>query len=537
MTAAERKTAARAAVLLLAVFMLPGLCGCGRKTDSGGQEADIADANSIMDDLTLSPRPYYYPSNIVLGQDLSELRFQDKNGAEVVLSERLGSCLTILCYWGSWCPHCEEQLAQSASFAELIAEKPGVAMLLVDKLDPAHESVESAERYLEEKSIPFASLYDGGMAVYDALGMKIIPTTYFLDAQGRILFCRPGAISSTAQLESMISYVENGFAPATEDFIVKYMLADGGMRTSTNLSDPHPSGDDVLSESQGLLMEYAVEKGDKALFDACLSFLNTHMYDQGLYRWYYSEDAAVTANALIDDIRIFYALMEAEALWGGYGEELETLKNALVRHGFNRKGPVDFFDMSTGKGGGSFSLCYGDLKAIKELYPEMYGPVAALVEGGYISDGFPLYYSSYSYADKTYSTDPLHTAEAMYTLLHLAEEGRLKESSVSWLREHLAGDGIMAGYQVDGTVAQGKGYESTGIYAIAAMIGMELGDGQIVTSAVSRMEAMRIFDSMNAYDGAFGNEDGTGIYSFDQCMGLLAFQRLRDYLAKDPGDR
>ncbi|WP_294407159.1 glycoside hydrolase family 8 [uncultured Clostridium sp.] len=37
---------------------------------------------------------------------------------------------------------------------------------------------------------------------------------------------------------------------------------------------------------------------------------------------------------------------------------------------------------------------------------------------------------------------------------------------------------------------------------------------------------MKINDPENKYYGAFGNPDGSGIYSFDQCMALLAYAEL-----------
>ena len=40
------------------------------------------------------------------------------------------------------------------------------------------------------------------------------------------------------------------------------------------------------------------------------------------------------------------------------------------------------------------------------------------------------------------------------------------------------------------------------------------------------MEKMRINNSTSEFNGAFGNPDGTGIYSFDQCMALLTYGSL-----------
>ena len=114
------------------------------------------------------------------------------------------------------------------------------------------------------------------------------------------------------------------------------------------------------------------------------------------------------------------------------------------------------------------------------------------------------------------------------TLLHLVEVGELKENTVSWIKDTIRNTGILGRYKVNGDVVSGYEYESTAVYAIVALIGNEMNDQELINLALSRMEKMRINDTQNEYDGAFGNADGTEIYSFDQCMALLAYGRLEE---------
>jgi hypothetical protein len=79
---------------------------------------------------------------------------------------------------------------------------------------------------------------------------------------------------------------------------------------------------------------------------------------------------------------------------------------------------------------------------------------------------------------------------------------------------------------VNGKVAEGYGYDSTAVYAIIAMIGVEEEDIVLVNQAVQKMEKLRIDDTSLSYNGAFGMEDGTEIRSFDQVMPLLAYMRI-----------
>lgn len=70
----------------------------------------------------------------------------------------------------------------------------------------------------------------------------------------------------------------------------------------------------------------------------------------------------------------------------------------------------------------------------------------------------------------------------------------------------------------------GYGYESTATYALVAMLGKEINDSELTGKALKKMEKMRINNTSYSYNGAFGNEDGTGISSFDQLMPMLAYQ-------------
>lgn len=116
----------------------------------------------------------------------------------------------------------------------------------------------------------------------------------------------------------------------------------------------------------------------------------------------------------------------------------------------------------------------------------------------------------------------------MLTLLHLAEIKQLPNSTVQWLKDTISNKRILGRYNVDGSVVQGYEYESTAVYAIAALIGKEINDNELVNLAISNMEKMRINNVNSKFNGAFGNEDGTGIYSFDQCMALIAYGKLEE---------
>ena len=115
-----------------------------------------------------------------------------------------------------------------------------------------------------------------------------------------------------------------------------------------------------------------------------------------------------------------------------------------------------------------------------------------LVVEGKISEDFPLYYSWYNYKTGEYEKDDLNTAEAMVTLLHLAEAGLLKDDTAQWLKSQMDREGIKARYTVSGEVVDGYNYDSTAVYALVAMIAEKIGDKDLQGKALKKMEKMRI---------------------------------------------
>ena len=85
----------------------------------------------------------------------------------------------------------------------------------------------------------------------------------------------------------------------------------GGVCTSTAAEGDSPTGTDVLSESHGLMLWYALIREDQALFDQTLAFTQTEMLKNGLAAWYVGEKKAGAVNASLDDLRILQALRGA----------------------------------------------------------------------------------------------------------------------------------------------------------------------------------------------------------------------------------
>lgn len=482
----------------------------------------------------LSDATYWLPEHCNLYEELPDIIFTDEEDQKHSITEWRGKNLVIV-FWASWCEDCGRQMPHMDEYEQLAEKYGDITFLYVNKTDGSKETIESAKEYFGTLSLKGELYFDLSLRAYDMLGLHNIPTTLFVDERGRITAWSSSQIEKAGVFEALLKNAVEGGSKATAEFAFKYMMdKDGGIHSSYVPGNALDINSEVLSESQGLGLLYAVSIQDKALFDQILGYIKAFLWKEGLSAWKMEDGKAGGVNALIDDLRIYRALVQADDLWGGYASDVQLCEAALTKWAVHDEQYVDFYEFQSRAYASRFTLCYGDLQAMKMLAERTGNPqidkacenVMELLERGQISNEFPLYYSWYNYNKEQYEKDDLNTAEAMMTLLHLARQGKLKNNTIQWLKSQMAGEGLKMRYTVEGEVVRGYNYESTAVYAILVMIADEIGDHSLRAQAVKRMEKMHLTDMTLEYNGAYGMEDGSGITSFDQLMPMLAYREL-----------
>lgn len=492
-------------------------------TDMGKTETN---QTQELDDKTL-----WLPENCNLYEQVPEFTFTSENGDVHSIRDFIGKKLVVV-FWASWCSDCHEEMPMIMKYQKIANEYDNVQMILINKFDNDKETKEKSKQYLKENNITIETYYDDGLSAYNLLGMHNIPTNLFIDERGILKAWSPKQIVDESVFEAYLLNLVEGSGAVTADLIINHMMdLDGGIHSVFSLDENTMLNSDVLSESQGSFLEYAVLKDDKKLFDKCFTYINSLMKTPGLTAWMVSaKEGTSQTNALIDDLRIYQALSEANGKWGGYDQFLKVYEENLFKYGLSENNFIDFYDADTKKKSNRLTLCYADfmaMKSLKSVNAEFNGPyenAVKLVKDGYIGDDFPLYYSWYNYEEMEYVEDDLNMAEEMVTLLHLAEAKMLPDKTILWLKDKMTNGGIKARYTIQGKVVEGYNYDSTAVYALVAMIADEVGDAELRGDALKRMELMRINDKSLSYNGGFGIEDGSGIVSFDQVMPILAYQ-------------
>ena len=137
---------------------------------------------------------------IVVGQlaPLFELNALGDPDHKVRFGDLLGKP-TVLSFWTTWCPYCLRQTPVLVAGAGRYAAGD-VQFVGVD----VSEKAATVAAYVSQHAIPYPVLLDTTGAAAGAYGVDGYPTTYFLDAGGRIVAHQIGAMSD----EQLTAFVE-----------------------------------------------------------------------------------------------------------------------------------------------------------------------------------------------------------------------------------------------------------------------------------------------------------------------------------------
>lgn len=145
-----------------------------------------------------------------VGERFPDLQFFSPTGEPHALSDRRGK-ITILHFWGSWCPSCILEMPQLQKLNHAIQKEfPGdVSLILLQVREPFSESLRWARRNhfddlplhhsginSEEESLLTLS---SGERISDRAIAKVFPTTYIIGRHGSVLFSHRGPIDHWLQ--------------------------------------------------------------------------------------------------------------------------------------------------------------------------------------------------------------------------------------------------------------------------------------------------------------------------------------------------
>lgn len=115
----------------------------------------------------------------------------DLDGNEVHLSDFIGKPI-VLNFWASWCGPCKMEMPDfNEKYLELGEE---VQFLIINMTDGSRETVETASAFVTKQGYSFPVFYDTRQDAAATYSVYSLPTTYFIDAEGKAIAQATGAI-------------------------------------------------------------------------------------------------------------------------------------------------------------------------------------------------------------------------------------------------------------------------------------------------------------------------------------------------------
>jgi thiol-disulfide isomerase/thioredoxin len=188
----------RSLIAALAGILLLTAVSCD--TDEGGIETipqKETTAAPDTDDTSADTAPEQNPNQA------PDFTVQDWEGNMVKLSDFFGKPI-VLNFWASWCPPCKAELPD---FDDACKKYEGeVVFLMVNMTDNQMETVEVAKDFIKTYGYDFPVYFDVSYEAAMVYGVRSIPQTYFINAEGELVATATGMISA-AQLEKGIGMI------------------------------------------------------------------------------------------------------------------------------------------------------------------------------------------------------------------------------------------------------------------------------------------------------------------------------------------
>ena len=178
--------------VVAALLLTATLSGCS--ADKGSAAPPSAGSTSAASALQACPEQSSTPAR---GADLlPALSFPCPGGGSLDLGRAPG-VPTVLNLWGSWCGPCREELPIMQQFADSAAGQVRVMGVISKDGRPQSES------FAEDAGVTFPSAFDGQGELMSRLGLNALPYTYFLDADGAVVYTQVGPVASVDDLRAL----------------------------------------------------------------------------------------------------------------------------------------------------------------------------------------------------------------------------------------------------------------------------------------------------------------------------------------------
>lgn len=163
----------------------------------GKEEAAAPDAGSTEP----TPDPPA-PTTPPVTPSVPDFTVLDAQGNERRLSEFFGKPI-VLNFWASWCYYCVKEMPD---FEDAYYEHDDVVFMMINVTDGNRETRQKAAAFIEQKGFTFPVYYDVAMEASLVYGVRALPKSVFINANGELVTVALGMLSAD-ELEQRIAMI------------------------------------------------------------------------------------------------------------------------------------------------------------------------------------------------------------------------------------------------------------------------------------------------------------------------------------------
>lgn len=147
--------------------------------------------------------------------DTISFSLEDQHGETIQLSDYEGK-IVFLNFWATWCPNCENEIADIGQLYEKYKDSDDVAILSMVAPNVGKEgNASSIKDYINDNNITYPVLFDMDGAVFNTFGVRAFPTLFIINKDQTIYGYAQGALPLDA-MQSVIDKALSG-KPANEE--------------------------------------------------------------------------------------------------------------------------------------------------------------------------------------------------------------------------------------------------------------------------------------------------------------------------------
>lgn len=138
----------------------------------------------------------------ISGQVAKDFTVIDVDGKEVSLSDFKGKPVVVN-FWASWCPPCKVEMPYFNDVYKELGDE--VQFMMVNLVDGSRETVDTAKAFIKDNGYEFPVFFDTDQNAAIAYGIYSIPTSIFIDAEGKVV----RSITGTMTKADLLAEIEN----------------------------------------------------------------------------------------------------------------------------------------------------------------------------------------------------------------------------------------------------------------------------------------------------------------------------------------